>query len=435
MQEVGYEKVNRKPPLPFDISTLQSEAYKFFGYTPRFTLKISQQLYLDALISYPRTNSQKLPSIIDYKKIIHSFKNQSGYKRLASKLLKKQILRPREGAKEDSAHPAIYPTGNLPEKPLDSHEKKIFDLIIRRFMAVFGEDALMEKLKVHLEVNNYGFFIRGLRILKEGWIEYYKPYVRTKEVILPIIKEGDNFQLKHIIREDKFTSPPSRYNPSSLLKKMEKFGIGTKATRADIIQTLYDRGYIKEKQIMITELGFSVIEILGMYAAFVVSAQLTQEIEYKVERIKRSEIKRVTVLAEVIEQLKPQLERLKENEDFIGETLTKAIDKLQTKERVVGKCPTCTGGNLIIFYSRTTRKRFIGCTNYFKNACKTSFPLPQRGTVKPLHKSCKGCGWSTLLVKMKGRRPWTLCFNENCPKKEERRKRLEMQSLQQRSPK
>jgi len=423
VKNVEVRTVHQKPPIPFDVGTLQREAYSLFGYTPKRTLAIAQRLYLDALISYPRTSSQKLPPIIDYRKILGSLKRQSGYKRLASKLLKNEELKSREGTKEDSAHPAIYPTGNLPEKPLRTHEKRVWDLIVRRFMAVFGEDALKQSLKARLEVNGHSFFVRGRRLLKKGWMEFYKPYVRADEVLLPSIKEGDNVLLQRVMREDKFTCPPPRYNPSSFLKKMEELGIGTKATRADIIQTLYNRGYVKDERIAVTELGFDIIDVLGRYAHTVTSAKLTQELEAKMEQILNNAMTRETVLAEVVEQLKPQLEQFKENESSIGEALSKAAKRAQTQERIVGRCPTCSTGELAIIYSRTTKKRFIGCTNYFKGICKTSFPLPQRGTVKPTGKNCKACGWPHVLVRLKGKRPWNLCFNPNCSLKPRRKKR------------
>ncbi len=416
--------INQKSPVPFDLGSLQREAYSLFGFTPRRTLTITQRLYLDALISYPRTSSQKLPQIIDYRKILSSLKRKRKYTKLASKLLENEELKPREGAKDDPAHPAVYPTGNLPEKPLSVTERKIWDLIVRRFMAVFGESALKESIKARLEVNGHGFFLRGRRILKEGWIKYYTPYIRAEEVLLPPVKEGANVRLKQINREDRFTCPPPRYNPSSLLKKMEELGIGTKATRANIIQTLRNRGYIRNERIAVTELGFEVINILERYAPDVTSAQLTQELEKKMEKIQNNTIKRETIITEVIEKLKPQLNHFKENEEAIGETLSKATKRVQAQERVVGKCPNCGNGNLAIIYSRTTKKRFIGCTNYFKGLCVTSFPLPQLGAVKPSKNCCKACDWPQILVELRDRRPWNLCFNPDCSSKVKQRKKL-----------
>ena len=254
-------------------------------------------------------------------------------------------------------------------------------------------------------------------------MEYYKPYVRVEEVLLPHVEEGDKVRLRRVIREDKFTCPQPRYNPSSLLKKMEELGIGTKATRADIIQTLYNRGYVRDERIVVSELGFDVIDVLGRYAPAVTSAKLTQELEGKMEQIQNNRMKRETVLAEVVERLKPQLEQFKENEEPIGEALTKATKRARIQERIVGKSPNCGTGKLMIIYSRKTRKRFIGCSNYFKGLCNTSFPLPQRGTVKPAGSNCKTCGWPQVLVWLRGRRTWNLCFNPDCPLKDRRRKK------------
>lgn len=433
VEKIDVRKIRQMPPIPFDLGALQSEAYSHFGYTPRRTSNIAQRLYLDALISYPRTSSQKLPPAINYKAILKNLRKASQYKKLAAELLAKPQLTPREGKKEDPAHPAIYPTGNLPERVLDDSERKVWDLIVRRFMAVFDEPAIRQSMKVHVNVEGHHFYLRGRQTLKEGWLRFYQPYVRSEEALLPPIKEGETVPVRRIVLEDKFTKPPSRYNPSSLLKKMEELGIGTKATRVDIIQTLYYRKYVRDERMVVTDLGFNVLEVLEKYCPDVVSVKMTKELEERMDKIQADLEKRETVLVDAIEILKPVLEELKAKEKIIGEQLSNAIKKARLEERIVGTCPICGTGKLMILYSRKTGKRFIGCTNYFKNKCNTSFPLPQRGTVRPLRKNCRGCGWPTVQVRIKGRRPWTLCFNPKCPLKEERRKRLEMRNMQKRS--
>jgi len=434
MEKIEEKTMQVTPPIPFDLGSLQSEAYSLFGYTPSRTGGIAERLYLEALISYPRTSSQKLPPVINYKGILCGLSHEPAYQKLAAELLEKGELMPREGPKEDPAHPAVYPTGNTPGRVLDESERRIWDLVVRRFMAVFGEPGVKQSMKASINVNGHHFYLRGRRILKEGWMHFYRPYLRTEEVSLPPLKEGEMVQLKNISREDKFTKPPPRYNPSSLLKRMEEEGIGTKATRADIIETLYSRKYITEERIVVTDLGFDVIEVLRKHAPGVISVKLTRDLEEKMDRIQSNSEKRDNILLEAVERLKPVLTELKQREEIIGEALSNAIKRARMQERVIGECPNCHTGKLMILYSRRTRKRFIGCTNYFKNACKTSFPLPQRGTTKPTGKFCKGCGWPLLFVHIRGKRPWNLCFNPDCPKKEERRKRLEMQGLQQRSP-
>ena len=139
--------------------------------------------------------------------------------------------------------------------------------------------------------------------------------------------------------------------------------------------------------------------------------------------------KREDVLLEAVEILKPVTEELKSKEKIIGEQLSKAIKKAEFEGSIIGTCPVCSTGKLTIIYSRKTGKRFVGCTNYFKKQCTASFPLPQRGAVTPIGKSCRGCGWPTVLVRIKGGRPWTLCLNPKCPLKEERRKNIEMQNM------
>jgi len=430
VEKIDVRKFKQKPPVPFDLGALQSEAYGLFGYTPRRTSNIAQRLYLEALISYPRTSSQKLPRAINYKAILKNLSKAPEYKKLTAKLLAKPKLKPREGKKEDPAHPAIYTTGNLPERVLDSSERKVFDLIARRFMAVFGEPAIRQSMKVYINVNGNRFYLRGRRILKRGWLRFYGPYVRSEEVLLPPIEEGQAIKVRKVISEDKFTKPLSRYNPGSVLKKMEEAGIGTKATRANIIQTLYDRKYVRDERIVVTNLGFEVLDVLEKYCPAVLSIGLTRELEQRMDRIQANSEKRENVLVDAIEILKPVIEKLKEREKTIGEQLSKAIKKARLEERIIGTCPVCGTGKLMILYSRKTRKRFIGCTNYFKGLCRTSFPLPQRGSVRPLGRDCRRCGWPTVQVRIKGKRPWNLCFNPECPLKEERRKRIAMRNMQ-----
>ncbi len=422
VKDIEVKRFQQMPPTPFDIGSLQSEAYSLFGYTPRRTLDIAQRLYLDALISYPRTSSQKLPAAINYEEILRGLGRNSEYRKLTRELLAMGELKPNEGKREDPAHPAIYPTGNLPERVLEEPERRIWDLVARRFMAVFGEPAIRQSVRVCININVHKFFLRGRQTLKEGWLHFYEPYVRSEEVILPQIVQGQRIAVKDVILEEKFTRPPPRYNPGSLLKRMEEAGIGTKATRADIIQTLYDRRYVRGERMVVTDLGFEVLEILKKYCPSIVSVALTRNLEERMDKIQSNMEKRENVLSDAIEILKPVIEELKNREKIIGEQLSLAVKRARMEERTVGLCPACGSGNLMILYSRRTGKRFIGCSNFFNNKCKASYPIPQRGTVRPLGKVCRGCGWPTIQIRLSGRRPWNLCFNPQCPLKEERKK-------------
>jgi DNA topoisomerase-1 len=429
IEKIDVKEFRQTPPTPFDLGALQSEAYGLFGYTPMRTSNIAQRLYLDALISYPRTSSQKLPPSINYGAILTNLNKVPEYKKLTAKLLAKPELTPNEGKKEDPAHPAIYPTGNLPERVLETSERNIWDLVVRRFMAVFGEPAIRQSMKVSININGHRFHLRGRRTLKEGWLRFYEPYLRSEEILLPSSEEGQTVNIKKVILEDKFTKPPPRYNPGSILKKMEEAEIGTKATRAAIIQTLYDRKYVRDERMIVTDLGFEVVEVLKKCCPTVVSIKLTKELEEKMNKIQINSEKRENVLLETVEILKPATKELKEKERIIGEQLSNAIKKAKLEERTICSCPICNTGKLMTLYSRRTGKRFIGCTNYFKGLCKASFPLPQKGTVRPLGKNCRGCGWPTVQVRIRGRPPWMLCFNPECPLKEERRRKIELQNM------
>jgi DNA topoisomerase-1 len=416
VEEIEIKEFRQPPPFPFNLGALQDDAYSLFRYAPRRTLNIAEQLYLDALISYPRTDSQRLPPTEDCRTILKNLMKVEEYSQLVSELLAKKALKPNEGKKDDPAHPAIYPTGNLPRRALETSERKVWDLVVRRFMTAFSEPAVKQNIKVHVKINGHHFHLSGKRIVVHGWTHYYQPYIKFDEIQLPPIKRGQIINVKKINLEEMFTEPPSRYNPSSLLKDMEETRIGTKATRADIMQTLFDRKYVEGERMTVTSLGFEVFDVLKKHCPSVVSTTLTRKLEEKMDRIRENMETRENVLADVIGMLDPLLAAFKEHEKVVGKQLDNALERSKLEERIIGACPVCKTGKLITNYSRKTGKRFIGCTNYFRGLCETSFPLPQRGTVRSNGKTCPACGWPTVEVRTT-KRPRILCFNLECPSK------------------
>ncbi|HVP16268.1 MAG TPA: DNA topoisomerase I [candidate division Zixibacteria bacterium] len=423
IEKVEVLQFQQSAPVPFDLGTLQVEAYTSFRYDPKKTLGIAQRLYLGALISYPRTSSQKLPPAINYRSILKNLSGVREYRRLAADLLGKPVLKPHEGGKDDSAHPAIYPTGNLPEHLLNKSERNIWDLVVRRFMAVFGEPAVRQSLKANIKVDGYLFYVNGKRTLEQGWQRFYERYVRAEETLLPLVKEGQVVDFKKVIVESRFTEPPPRYNPCSLLQKMEEVEIGTKATRADIIQTLYERKYVRNERMTVTDLGFEVLEILKSYCEKIVSIEMTKELENRIDGICQNREKREDVLVGAIEILGPVLTEIRQKEGEIGERLSNAVERTRLEESIIGPCPVCKTGKLVTIHSKKTGKRFVGCTNYFRGLCRASFALPQKGTIKVRGRNCRGCGWPTVEVRTGGKRTWVLCFNPDCTLKEGKRER------------
>ena len=256
-------------------------------------------------------------------------------------------------------------------------------MIVKRFLAVFGEPAIKQSVNVRVNINDYFFIHSGARTLSEGWMEYYRPYIHLTDVSLPPLNEGQKVQVKKVTLKDDFTKPLPRYNPRSLLMKMEKEELGTKATRASTIQTLYERKYLQGRESMVvTELGFEVIEVLRKYCPTVVSSKMTRMLEQKMDQIYQGQVTKEAVVEEAIEVLKPVTLELKEKEAVIGASLSQAIQKLRLDKRTIGKCPKCQSGKLVILRSKKTGKRFVGRTNYFEHKCDAAYPLPQKGRNK-----------------------------------------------------
>jgi DNA topoisomerase-1 len=398
-------------PTPLDLPTLQAEAYRHFSMTPRVALGIAERLYLDQLISYPRTSSQKLPPSVGYQEVLKGLGQIESYSTATDKLLSSRTLVPNEGTKEDPAHPAIYPTGTTPKRSLEPREQKIFDLIVRRFLATFGSKATKQSYKATVKVGKHRFFLHGSRILERGWISLYEPYTKFEEVTLPSLIEGQQVTIKKIALEEKRSQPPPRFNPSSLLKAMEDAEIGTKATRADIIETLYHRGYVKEQRMIATQLAFQVTEVLAEYCPKVIDVTFTRELESMMEEIERGKQTRERVILETVEYLKPIIEDLKTKEEEIGKELTSVITQLwQDSITLSVPCPNC-GSKLRVIRNPKSKKRFIGCSGRWEKKCTFALPLPQFGALTLLEKRCPQCGFQMIQVRSKGRRPMISCSN------------------------
>ena len=181
------------------------------------TLKLAQSLYSSGYISYPRTSSQKLPKSLGYNKIFNKLSRNSNYSMLIKQIKKKL---PRQGSKSDPAHPAIYPTGNLPKK-INSYELKLFDLIVRRFIATFGETLQRESTNVTLDIESEKFKFNGSRLTIPGWSKIYGKYYLQKELILPKLTVGEVVKQNSSISEGE-TKPSPRFTPASLIRILDK---------------------------------------------------------------------------------------------------------------------------------------------------------------------------------------------------------------------
>lgn len=459
------QTVTLRAPTPFNLGDLQKEAYRVFKFSPNYTLTIAEKLYIRALISYPRTSSQKLPTSINYKKIIsglskigsgigscnegsnrddrisNSSNSSSGtYTNLTAILLSRDYLSPNEGSKTDPAHPGIYPTGEMPKAKLESVELKLFDLIIKRFLATFGDPAISKQTTVTILINDdHVFKADEKKIISEGWIFFYKPYINTTglgtQTHLPALHDGDILKNVAVTMDERFTKPTFRFNQASLLEEMEKEKIGTKATRSEVISTLFMRNYIistttyqKENDvargggIQATDIGFEIIQSMRKYIPNIVSTDLSRSLEEQLEGVESGKINSGFVIEYAIGKLKEAIVPFKEKEAEIGHQITDAAIVAKNKQQIVlGTCPVCSKGSLQIIRSGVTKKRFVGCSNYSSGICKATAPLPQKGIIKTTGKTCSVCRWPIIKV-LYGRQAkhyWRFCINMQCPSKKQ----------------
>ncbi len=401
-----------QPLAPFDLTTLQTEAYHFFKINPARTLQIAQELYLNGLISYPRTSSQKIPDSIQPLNIIKKLSSQFQFTKFAVK------NRPVEGKKSDPAHPSIYPTGE--RASLAEESKKIYELIVRRFISCFCDDAIVDNKTITVTVENLKFTAKGMKVKQQGWMQVYKAFMQEKE--LPDL--NGEVTIEKVRIDEKMTQPPKRYTPASLITELTKRSLGTKATRSAIIETLYNRNYIKGQSIEATSLGISLISSLDKYSPIIIDEKLTRKFEREMETIQTAkhdlEQKEEKIISEAKKTIISISNEFKKNEENIGKELIQAnydLKQQQIQENTLTKCPVCKKGDLRILYSRKTRRSFVACSAY--PDCKTTFSLPPNSLIKKTDKTCEHCSFPMLMSIRKGKRPWFFCFNPNCPSRQQ----------------
>ncbi len=403
------------PPPPFNLTTLQTEAYKLYGITPSKTLQIAQSLYLSGLISYPRTSSQKLPPSINYKEILE---------KIAKKLKIENLIKrdkPIEGEKTDPAHPSIYPTGHG-EIVLSGDDEKIYNLIIKRFVSLFCEDATIHNRSVFAEINGFKFSKKGKVIKEKGWLKIYPAKINEEK----IPEMNGEAKINDLKTEQKETQPPRRYSPASIISELEKRNLGTKATRSAILETLYERGYIEGQSIQATPLGISLIDTMEKYSPIIIDEKLTRKFEKEMDDIieetnkKEQEKKEKEIIDKAKVTITKIIKDFEKNEKEIGKALIEANNEFKEQQKIENQlmvCPKCKKGNLMINYSKKTKRFFISCNAYPE--CKNTYTLPPNGIIKKAEKNCEECKFPMLMRLSKGKKPWIFCWNPECPTNKE----------------
>ena len=409
--EVKQKSATRPPPTPFNTTGFLTAAASL-GIGPSRAARIAEDLYTDGYISYPRTDNTVYPRSLDLREVLGHLKRVEGVGPYAEKLLASGKLSPTRGKRETTDHPPIYPTGYASKKALRDDRWKIYQLVVRRFLATLSGPAKTLRTTLRFESGGEPLTTSGTVVTEEGWLGVYF-YGRRADEELPRLNEGEEVEVVEAEVIGKETQPPGRYGQGRLIAVMEDLGLGTKATRPNIIQNLYDRGYVHGDPLIPTEKGIAVAQALKDFASEIASHEMTADLERSMDAISEGKISKENVVDESRDVLRRVYENLTESEQEFADMVWNGIRGDET----LGKCPE-SGHNLIVRRNRKSGKRFVGCEGYPE--CRVTYPLPQKGTIIPMGTQCDACSSPEIKV-LGGKRPWVTCINMDCPKKQEQR--------------
>ncbi|MES1049009.1 DNA topoisomerase III [Bacillus thuringiensis] len=430
--EIDKKQKKSFSPSLYDLTELQRDANKKFGYSAKETLNIMQKLYEQhKVLTYPRTDSRYISS--DIVGTLPERLKACGvgeYRPLAHKVLQKPI-KPNKSFVDDgkvSDHHAIIPTeGYVNFSAFTDKERKIYDLVVKRFLAVLFPAFEYEQLTLRTKVGNETFIARGKTILHAGWKEVYENRFEdddvtdeVKEQLLPHIEKGDTLTVKLIMQTSGQTKAPARFNEATLLSAMEnptKYmdtqnkqladtlkstgGLGTVATRADIIDKLFNSFLIEKrggKDIYITAKGRQLLDLVPEELR---SPATTAEWEQKLELIAKGKLKKDAFINEMKQHAKEIVKEIKSS------------DKKYKHENISTKsCPDCgkpmlevngKKGKMLVCQDRECghRKNVSRTTNARCPQCKKKLELRGEGTGQIF--ACK-CGYREKLSTFQERR-------------------------------
>ncbi len=403
-----------KPPGPFNTTAFLAAASSQ-GVSPANAMRIAEGLYMEGFISYPRVDNTVYPDSLELREILQTISGADVIGPLAKEINAQDKLTPTRGKKFATDHPPIHPTAAASKARLDGTDWKIYELVARRFLATLAPISKSESMRIDIDVAKEPFFVRGARVIEDGWLRYYS-YSKKKDELLPDLHEGDKVVLvKHVV-DEKETQPPARYSQGGLIQEMEKVGLGTKATRHAIIQNLSSRGYMHSDPIVPTDMGMAVADSLKKHAGTISSPDMTSKLEADMDKVVEGDKTREEVVALSRKMLSKVMAELIKNKEEVGAEIREGIKE----SRTVGTCSEC-GSPLRIIRAKKSKKRFVGCSGY--PDCQKAFPLPQFGDVISLGTQCDQCGTPKIKVVSKGKRPWELCLDPQCPTKEAYRKK------------
>ena len=398
----------QRPPAPFNTTSLQAAAAAE-GLSPARTMRLAESLYMDGLISYPRVDNTVYPKSLDLRECVRMLSTVPTYGSVCHELLKQDKLTATRGKQETTDHPPIYPTAPASPDSLQPAEWKLYNLIARRFLATLMGPATIEGTKVTIGVAGEPFTVSGSVLASPGFRAAY-PYGLKKDDQLPALAEGDVVSVSDMELLAKQTEPPARYSQGKLIQEMEKRGLGTKSTRASIIDTLYERRYFKNDPIEPSQLGMAIIDALTTYAPRITSPDMTAELEQDMTHVADGAETQEQVVTHSRALLAGLMDALVEHTDDLSEQIADAV----TADAKIGVCPKC-GKDLVVKSSAKTRGSFVGCMGW--PDCDVTYPLPQ-GKISALEGEaavCPECGAPRVKVQPFRSRAYETCVNPACP--------------------
>jgi DNA topoisomerase I len=431
VKSVTARKNTRKPPTPYNTTAFTTDASSRLGITPASAMRIAEDLYMDGFISYPRTDNTVYPASLPLRELIGSLVRIKEFSE-AGGLLDGE-LKPTRGKKETTDHPPIYPTQAIHPGALEGPKRRVYELVVRRFLATFSPPMVTESTRADIEAGSETYFVRGSVVVDPGYAGIYT-YARSADEEIPKLEEGQRLELDGepwII--DKETQPPSRISQGKLIEMMEERGLGTKATRAEIIQKLYDRGYVYANPPIPSETGIAMYEAFKKYVPEMATPEMTAQLEAEMDRIAAGQLTKGEVVGESRELLHRTWSEIDESREDLAKVVWAGMDQ----DRILGPCKVCEEAGrtkedgspnmLRIIRAKKSGKRFVGCTGWSADdpdSCDQTFPLPQRGDVFRLEERCTVCDRTPRLkvVPFRGR-PWNLCLNDDCESMQEMKRR------------
>lgn len=453
VKRVDIKEDFKKSPFPFTTSSLQQEAFSKLNFPIKKTMFVAQKLYEGinlgkkgtiGLITYMRTDSTRVSddAKIDANKYIKErFGNVYARHYRASKDEGKKKTK----NKIQDAHESIRPTSvnHEPEaisEFLDKDQFKLYKLIWSKFVASRMNDARLKKMSIDIEIGKYIFKASGSEILFDGFLKVYYQN-DTNSIDFPLLKKGDKLDLTDLKKEQFYTKPLPRYTEASLVKKMEKEGIGRPSTYVPTIDTIQRRKYVEKikKKFIPTDIGKNVNSFLTHYFSNIVDIYFTAKMEKQLDEIEEKGKKWVDVLEKFYSSLLKDLEeagkaqKLKLEPIYSDEICDKCGKKMLIKNGRYGKFLACSGFpeckntkpflvkigvpcpekecNGEIIQRKTKRGRiFYGCSNF----PKCSFVSWKR----PVNKKCPKCHSILVITQNKKKGNYHECSNSECDYKE-----------------